>query len=184
MQAHTWAETLEIERQGEAVLDAIFGVDFIIVRATRAHQRQKIDRFHIHRKDGRIIHRVDYKVEPKAGVTGNLAIEHISVEQDKKVIAHGWVHTTIADIYVSYVPARDAAYVLSIKRLRDRWSEIQATFKLTATWTHGSGREYISRFYPVPIEWLDRNGFIEKTLLAVNAQLRLDLRMPKREASH
>ena len=73
--ARSWAETLEIGRRGEAVLDAVFGPEFIIVKATEHHQRQKIDRFFVHRRDGRIFHRVDYKCDEAAGRTGNLALE-------------------------------------------------------------------------------------------------------------
>jgi hypothetical protein len=48
--ARTLAEALEVGRQGEVVLDAAFGPEFIIVTANRHHQRQGID-----------VWRIDYK---------------------------------------------------------------------------------------------------------------------------
>lgn len=173
--AYTWDETLAVERQGESVLDAIFGPEFIIVRATKAHQKQKIDRFHIHRKDGRIIHRVDYKVDVKAGTTGNLVLEHVSVLRDGQRQAMGWIHETIADRIVSYVPARDIAYVMKVELLRQWWPDIQKLFPLKETSTNRTYDSYTTQFYAVPISWLQANKLIEHELKAVGAQLRLRL---------
>jgi hypothetical protein len=39
------------------VLDAAFGPEYIIVKATASHQRQGVDRFFVHRRDGRMIYR-------------------------------------------------------------------------------------------------------------------------------
>lgn len=174
--AYTWDETLSVERRGEAVLDAIFGVEFIIVRATKWHQKQKMDRFQIHRKDGRIIHRVDYKVDEKAGKTSNLALEHVSVLQNGQRKAMGWVHETISDLIVSYVPAKDTAYVMKVTTLRQWWPEIQKLFELRETSTVDVGRNWITQFYAVPIQWLKSNGIIDRELEAVGAQLRLNLK--------
>lgn len=184
MKASSWAETLAIERQGEAVLDAIFGYEFIIVRATAQHQKQKIDRFHIKRDDGRVIHRIDYKVDEKAGRTKRLALEHVSVLQQGVMKARGWVHETIADRIISYVPAIDTAFILPVDTLRSRWIEIQEAAainpetneKLWWTSTVDRGRAYKTGFYPVPIRWLKEHGFIEREVLAVGAQFRLPLR--------
>jgi hypothetical protein len=184
MHQHSWFETLSVERSGEAVLDALFAPQFIIVAATRAHQRQKIDRFHIKRNDGRVVYRVDYKVDEKAACFGNLALEHVSVRRNGRIVDRGWVHTTIADLLVSYVPAWDIAFVLEIRELRQRWGEIQEAAaihpptgrKLRQTGTPGS---HITEFYAVPVKWLREQGFLKKELRAVNLQLRLKLRAGK-----
>jgi hypothetical protein len=77
------------------VLDAVFGPEFIIVTATRDHERQGIDRFFVHRRDGRIVHRVDFKTDEAAGRTGNLALEPVSVVRKGRREAAGWVHVMI-----------------------------------------------------------------------------------------
>lgn len=187
MKVSTWDKTLEIERDGEGVLDAIFGAEFIIVRATRQHQKQKIDRFHINRQDGRIIYRVDYKVDEKAGTTQRLALEHVSVLERGILRAQGWIHTTIADRIVSYVPKFDTAYILPVAMLRSRWAEIQEAAAVnpqtgeklwwTSTIDHDTKRSYQTGFYPVPIRWLKEHGFIETEVSAIGAQFRLNLRM-------
>lgn len=186
MKASTWNETLNVERAGEVVLDVIFGNEFIIVRATRQHQKQKIDRFHINRRDGRVIYRIDYKVDDKAGKTNRLALEHISVQQKGAVKARGWVHETIADRIVTYVPKFDTAYVLPVETLRSRWNEIQEAAAINPEtgeklwWTSTIDREtkrlYYTAFYPVPIRWLKEHGFIEHELSAIGAQGRLSFR--------
>jgi hypothetical protein len=173
--AYTWDETLAVERRGEAILDAIFGRDYIIVRATKWHQKQKIDRFHIHRRDGMKMFRIDYKVDEVAGHTGNLALEDVSVRRHGKRIARGWVHETIAHLVVFYVPAHDTAYVLRIDQLRERWPDIQAGFHLKTTSTTRFDDSYETEFYPVPIGWLRNNKLINQELPAVGAQLRLRL---------
>lgn len=57
------------------MLDAAFGPEYIIVKATMSHQRQGVDRFFVHRRDRRVIFRVNYKNDEMAGTTGNLAFE-------------------------------------------------------------------------------------------------------------
>lgn len=189
MKASTWAETLTIERDGETVLDAIFGTEFIIVKATRQHQKQKMDAFHIKRSDGRIIYRVDYKVDEKAGKTNRLALEHISVQQKGVMKARGWVHETIADRIISYVPKFDTAFILPVATLRSRWEEIQQAAAVNPEtgerlwWTSTLDREtkrlYSTAFYPVSIQWLKEHGFIERSVSVIGAQGRLALRVSR-----
>jgi hypothetical protein len=176
MRSYDWSRGLEIERSAEQVLDAVFGVQYIIVRATKAHQKQKIDRFHIHRTDGRIIWRVDYKVDLWYAKTGNLALEHVSVVRNGKRQAMGWVHTTIADLVIFYSPQVDTAYTISIAKLRQFWPDIQSSFVLKSTQTNGNNSNYITQFYPVPLNWLNNQGLIESQVRAVGVQLRLRLR--------
>jgi len=179
---HSWIETRGIERYGEQVLDALFGKDYIVVRATRAHQKQKIDRFLIHTRDGLKLWRVDYKVDIAAGRWKNLALEHISVDEKGTVKAKGWIHTTIADYVVFYVPQFDTAYVLKIKKLREAWPEIERTFPLkdgieTPDDYNGNKlkRPYTTKIYPASIKWLRDKKLIDKELLAVGVQFRLPL---------
>jgi hypothetical protein len=173
---HDWQRTLNLERKGEFVLDALFGSKFIIVQATKAHQlKQKIDRFLVHNTDGRLIYRVDYKTDFRAAETGNLAIEHISVQKEDHIEAMGWIHTTIADLIVYYVPGFDTVYVMKVKPIRERYSEIQQ-FPLKKTGSSRNGRFLYNTYnYCVPISWLKSNGFIQKELRAVMCQGRLPL---------
>ena len=170
---HPWHETLAMERRGAAVMDAVFEPQFIIAKATRAHQRQGIDRFHICKKDGRIIYRVDYKTDWKAHQTRNIVLEHVSVRKGTERIKAGWVHTTVADLIVSYVPDDDTAYVMPIMEIRNAWPDIQTVFPLKRTSTPDRNGGYYTDFYAVPIEWLKRNRIITKEIKAVGCQLRL-----------
>ncbi|MBM4439771.1 MAG: hypothetical protein FJ027_05095 [Candidatus Rokubacteria bacterium] len=172
--ARSWAETLEIGRRGEAVLDAVFGPEFIIVKATRDHERQGVDRFFVHRRDGRLIHRVDFKTDEAAGRTGNLALEHVSVVRHGRRAVDGWVHATIADLIIAFVPALDRAFVLAVPALRAAWPDILRCFppRLAATSDRGG---YQTLVCCVPIPWLREARLVVREVDAVNAQLRLPL---------
>lgn len=179
MKAYEWAETLEVERHGELVLDAIFAPEFIVVRATKYHQRQKMDRFLIKRRDGRVIHRADYKVDRIASRSGNLPLEHVSVERNGIREAKGWLHVTIADLVVFYVPELDTAFVLEIQRLRQAWDDILRLFPVKSTSTPGT-RPYRTLNCCVPIAWLRQQGLIKQELEAVGVQLRLNLTVARK----
>ena len=157
------------------MLDAAFGPDYNIVVATPAHQRQGIDRFFVHRRDGRLIYRVDYKCDARAGMTGNLALEHVSVVRRGQRDVLGWLHTTVADLIVSYVPALDTAFVLEVASLRVAWPDIMALFppKFAST---GGEHPYQTLNCCVPIAWLRDAALIVKTVDVVGAQLRLPLK--------
>lgn len=180
MSLHTWIETREKERRGNLVLDAVFDAEFIIVQATTQHQRQKIDRFHIHKRDGRIIYRVDYKIDEKAAITKNLVLEHISVERNGVTHAQGWVHTTIADLIVHYVPAWDRAFVTKILTLRQRWDDIVGSgceYKKATTTSDFNGvplaEPYNTWNYLPRVRWLYDNAFFEKVVNTNKLQLGL-----------
>lgn len=181
MKAGAWAETLEVGRRGEAVLDAVFGAEFIIATATPAHQRQGIDRFFIHRKDGRVIYRVDYKADTVAGRTGNLALEHISVVRKGRQEAAGWLHATIADLIVSFVPDLKLAFVLDGAQLRETWPKIMTLFPARIARTDGP-RPYESWVCCPSITWLRSKGLIVRTVNVAQAQLRLPLRVRRPSA--
>jgi hypothetical protein len=182
MVANHWSRTLEIERQGAQVLDAIFGPEFIIVHATKHHQKQKVDRFLIYRKRVQV-HIVDYKVDERAATSNNLVLEHVSVERRGQIKARGWLFTTPADWLVFYVSGFDTAYVLLTQRVRDAWADIIRLFPAKETTTpaeHGySYSGYVTRFVPVPIAWLRQHHLIHRELSAVGAQLRLPLTKEK-----
>ena len=144
------------------------------MRATRHHQRQNVDRFLIKRTDGRVIHRADYKVDERAADTGNLAFEDISVERDNRVMAKGWIHTTISDLVIFYVPPRDEAYVFEVAVLRRIWDDLLRLFPVKPTGTQ-STRPYRTWNCCVPIAWLRQNKVWKYHLLAVGSQLRLPL---------
>jgi hypothetical protein len=174
----SWAWALEIGRRGERVLDAVFGPEFLVVEATPAHQRQSIDRFLIRRRDGREVHRVDYKCDVQAGWTGNLALEHVSVLRAGRREALGWLHTTIADLVVFYVPAHDAAYLLEVPALREAWGDILRASPPKRAATAGP-RPYVSLNCCVPIQWLRVAGLIQRVVEAVGGQLRLPWTDPR-----
>ena len=176
MNARAWADTLAVGRRGETILDAVFGVEYILVKATRHHERQGVDRFFVHRRDGRVIYRVDYKTDEVAGRTGNLALEHVSVVRKGRREAKGWIHTTIAELVISYVPALDTAFILEVETLRLAWPDIMRLYppKFAST---SSDNSYQSLNCCVPITWLRESALISRTVEVVNAQLRLPLTM-------
>jgi hypothetical protein len=105
MQGYSWEDTLPIERDGAAVLDIVFGAEYIVVLANKNHQGQNIDRFLINKKDGRLIHRVDYKIDMKAASTDNFVFEDVSVFKNGQIMADGWMLTSDADLLIIYVRA-------------------------------------------------------------------------------
>lgn len=172
--ARAWATTLEIGRRGEAILDAVFGPAFIIVNATAHHQRQGLDRFFIHRRDGHVIYRVDYKCDEVAARTGNLALEHVSVVRKGRREAEGWIHTTVADLVISYVPGMELAFVMKINALREAFPVVLQQFPPRMVTTSGP-QPYATLVCPVPIAWLREHGLITRTVNVRAAQLRLPL---------
>lgn len=165
MKVHSWDDSFKKEHYGNVVLDSYFRGDYIIARATEDHQRkQKIDRFFIHRKDGLLIYRVDYKNDWKAAETGNLALEDTSVYKNGKECARGWVHTTKSDLIIQYSPPIDKGFVMEITVLRERWREI-GIFPRRPTYTGlnsgGCKAEYSTWNYCVPINWLRENKFFK-----------------------
>jgi hypothetical protein len=120
-----------------------------------------------------IIYRVDYKTDWRAGQTRNLALEHVSVRRGDKRIKPGWVHTTCADLIVSYVPDDDTAYVLPIERIRSAWPDIQKLFPLKSTSTNGPNGGYYTDSYCPSISWLMANKVIKEKVSAIGSQLRL-----------
>lgn len=115
---------------------------------------------------------MDYKCDVQAGRTGNLALEHVSVERAGHREAPGWVHSTLAESIVVYVPARVTAFVLAVPALRAAWLDILRAFPPRATAT-AAPRPYQSRCCCVPIPWLQGGGLISRTVEAVAGQLSL-----------
>jgi hypothetical protein len=44
----------------------------------------------------------------------------------------GWIHTTFAELVISYVPALDTAFVLEVEALRLAWPDVMRLFHSTA----------------------------------------------------
>jgi hypothetical protein len=104
-----------------------------------------------------------------------LAIEHISVQKGDHIEAKGWIHTTIADFVIYYVPGLDTVYFLKVSILRERFEEIQQ-FRLLPTGSSRNGKFLYNTYnYCVPIRWLKNNGFIQQEKRAVMSQGRLPL---------
>jgi hypothetical protein len=127
---------------------------------------------------GRVIHRVDCKNDVAAGTTGNLALEHVSVMRRGRRDVPGWIHSTIADLVVSYVPALDTAFVLEVAGLRSAWKTILELFPPRFASTAGPEPYQTLVCWP-PIAWLRDAGLIARTVDVVWAQLRLPLTMKR-----
>jgi hypothetical protein len=111
-------------RKGEAAeryLDSLFGSQFDIRRATRAEQRQGIDRIFTRPYDGKEF-KIEYKADKTAATTGNAFVETVSVDTDNKP---GWALTCQADYILYYVVGTGRVYVLRPKVIQEhleRWA--------------------------------------------------------------
>ncbi len=104
--------------EGEAFLDAVFRRWYRITPATRAQQRQGINRWF--RRDKRRLS-VEYKTDTTAARTGNAFVETVSVD-----ITHtlGWAYTSQADYLAYYIPPDGLVYIIRFDVLRSqlpRW---------------------------------------------------------------
>lgn len=105
----------------ERRLDRHFANRFHIAPATRAQQRQGIDR---HFKPRRTVQNspgaaftVEYKTDWTAARTGNAFIETVSVDSQG---IPGWVYTSRADWLAYYVPGLHRVYLITFAALRAR----------------------------------------------------------------
>jgi hypothetical protein len=104
----------------EAWLDRYFTLRCDIQLASRAQQRQGIDRLFTHRITG-LTYTVEYKTDWTAARTGNAFIETVSVDTEK--IA-GWAYTSQAEWLVYFIPGRATIYLIAFAALRaqlPRW---------------------------------------------------------------
>jgi len=99
---------------GEVFLDQVFAAGYEVRPATRAEQRQGIDRIFTRRKtDQRLA--VEYKTDYKAAHTGNAFVETVSVDATGKA---GWAYSSAADYLIYYVPGDEVIYVIALEVLR------------------------------------------------------------------
>lgn len=134
---HSFAEKLA---QGEAVerqLDAIFEQRYIVRLATRAQQRQGIDRLMADRDGNQFA--MEYKADWRAAETGNAFIETVSVDTAGKP---GWARTSKADWLVYAIPPHGIAYGIPMSVVRAMVPEWAARYptrpaRNSAYSTHG-----------------------------------------------
>lgn len=145
---------------------------FMVIPSTQHHDhRQGIDCFLIKRDDGRVVIRVDFKLDAPAVRTGNLMLEHVSQLVGAKlkpvgpgmpptiiggtVRAQGWAHTTKADQVISFCPGLHTAFCLSVPVMRENWPLIER-FPLWPI----LNRDYITTNYASPIDWLEQRRIV------------------------
>ncbi len=125
VQHYNMADQLAKGETAETILDRHFAGRCIIQPATRAQQRQGIDRVFIHRQSG-ASYTVEYKTDWTAARTGNAFVETVSV--DTKGIA-GWVYTSQAEWLAYFIPAHSTIYLIAFTDLRARLPHWLATCK-------------------------------------------------------
>jgi hypothetical protein len=67
---------------------------------------------------------VEYKTDERAGETGNVFIETVSVDCDNKL---GWAYTSCAQILAYYIPLLQKIYLAYMTNVKDSvkgWSEV------------------------------------------------------------
>ncbi len=106
--------------EAEALIDALFAVEWQISLASRSQQRRGIDRIFVSRKSGQQ-HAVEYKTDWTAGRTENIFIETVSVDAEDKP---GWAYASQADWLFYYIPGKNLLCVMDFAALRaqlPRW---------------------------------------------------------------
>lgn len=98
----------------EQRLDEHFSDRFEITPATRAQQRQGIDRIFQHCETG-AHYAIEYKTDWTAAQTGNAFVETVSVDTQNKP---GWAYASQADWLIYYVPGTGTIYIVSFAALR------------------------------------------------------------------
>lgn len=106
---------LKIGEHYEGVLDSYFKKRFDIFPVSDAAQRMGLDRIWIDKVTGQRWS-VEYKTDKLAHNTGNVFMETVS--RDAHNIS-GWIHTSIAQIVVYYVPGLGKAYCMYMTKLRE-----------------------------------------------------------------
>jgi hypothetical protein len=171
---YDWNDCLRRGEEGALVLDAIFRARGYTVEKAQPRNSHH-DRYLI-KQGSTILLIVDYKRDEYAATSRNLAIEDVSVIRNGRVEAKGWLHTTIASDFISYVPGFDIAYQLSIAKIRAAWPEIVATFPLRHSWSvdrTGHKEPWMTVCYCPAITWLQAHGLIAASYEAIARQIRL-----------
>jgi hypothetical protein len=109
----------------ETQLDRHFADRFHITSATRAQQRQGIDRHFTHRQSG-ATYTIEYKTDWTAGRTGNAFVETVSVDS---AAIPGWVYTSQAEWLAYFLPAPATIYLIAFPTLRACLPQWLATCK-------------------------------------------------------
>lgn len=150
MNEQRFAECLARGQEGEAFLDEFFGQWNTIEPASRAEERQGIDRWFTCRRSGRR-YSVEYKTDTTAARTGNAFIETVSVDTAGK---QGWAFTTRAAFVLYYVPPDDLIYVLRPRRLRAELADWQSRYPTKSTPNEG----YRTHGICVPLHELEQHA--------------------------
>lgn len=101
---------------GETYLDQHFAPWYTIRPATKAEQRQGIDRWYTRKANGEQF-AVEYKTDHTAGRTGNAFIETLSVDVAGKP---GWAYTSQARYLIYRVPDPETIYIIPMAQIRYR----------------------------------------------------------------
>lgn len=125
VQPYAMADQLAKGEAAEATLDRHFANRCIIQPATRAQQRQGIDRIFIHRQSG-ASYTVEYKTDWTAARTGNAFVETVSVDSQG---VPGWAYTSQAEWLVYFIPEQSTIYLIAFSDLRARLPHWLATCK-------------------------------------------------------
>jgi len=119
------ADQLAKGEAAEAMLDHYFASRCQIQPATRAQQRQGIDRIFTHRQSGKC-YTVEYKTDWTAARTGNAFIETVSVDTQG---TPGWAYSSQADWLAYFIPDHRAIYLVAFADLRAQLPQWLATCK-------------------------------------------------------
>lgn len=116
--AHPYEMSYQLQKgeAAEAQLDCHFATRFQITQATRAQQRQGIDRVFTKHATGDS-YTIEYKTDWTAGRTGNAFVETVSVDTEE---IPGWAYTSQAEWLAYFVPDRSTVYLLQFTQLRQQ----------------------------------------------------------------
>ncbi len=157
---------LEVGQNGEDYLDAYYAPRYDIRKATDIDlQKRGVDRL-FKSKDSNLScwFTVEYKVDFKAGETGNVFLE-IEVSSAKKK-GFGWVQKLFAQSLIYYVPKLGTAFYcnsLLIKNHVERWALEHKISRLVMN--KGQANEFWSLGILVPIDVFARAVCLRKDVL-------------------
>ena len=137
---HDFQEKLAAGDVGERILDNHFAKMFAIRPATKKMQRCGIDRIFIAKHNIRFT--VEYKTDYRAAETGNAYIEYESVNKGDGVVAHGWLQTSLAQVFVYYVAGEGKAFwiwAMRLKKVFPKWSLEYKSREAENKTYHGKG---------------------------------------------
>lgn len=167
MMVHGLDEKIAEGEKHESDLDVYFSHYYTIVLASRAAQRNGIDRHFTCKASGAHMS-IEYKADSRAATTGNAFIETVSVSTNG---ALGWAYTSLAQWLLYYIPPNKTIYVVpmaSVKYMLPAWVRQYGTgYAPNRTYQTEGLKVSLNEFYKIALDVvkIETGGLIENMKL-------------------